>query len=177
MQRKTPSLCGTRIASVQDCPFRSGGVLPQPERLVGLGFRYWMLGRLRGDVASWEQAWGLYTGVFGVTGGKVAISNLAGWVGALDRAGQRNIEVHPRSCPGFCRDECVAISLIAACQHRTCPALRACAFALVDGASIDDVVEHAQGFADSLAGLDYMLSPASIVATPASLPLSGQLLH
>jgi len=95
----------------------------------------------------------------------------------LGRTGQREIAVSPRACPGFCRDECVAISMIAACQHQTCPAMRACAFALVESALIDDVVERAQDFADSLTGLDYILSPASIVAAPASLPMAGRLAH
>jgi len=159
------------------CPRRSSGVLPEPERLVGLGFRYWMLGRTSGDLACWERAWELYSGVFGIIGGKAAISGLSGWVGALSRDGRRCIEVHPRACAGFCRDECVAISMIAACQHQTCPALRACAFALVECSLIDDVIEQAQGFADQLTSLDHILSPASIVAAPATLSLSGQLFH
>lgn len=177
MMRKTSPRSDAMLAEPAECPFRRKISMPEPERLVGLGFRYWMLGRLHGDVACWERAWDLYSGVFGIAGAKVAIGNLSSWVGALGRTGQREIVVYPRSCRGFCRDECVAISMIAACQHRTCPALRACAFALIECSRIDDVLDHAQGFADTLAGLDHILSPASIVTTPSSLPVSRQLPH
>jgi hypothetical protein len=65
----------------------------------------------------------------------------------------------------------MAIAMIAACQHRTCPAMRACAFALVESCAIDGVTERAQTFADALTSLDQVLSPASIVtALPAMTP-------
>lgn len=157
------------------CALLNDVSLLEPERLVGLGFRYWMLGRMSGDVTAWEQAWHLYSGVFGLTGGQVALGQLSSWVGALGRAGQRKIVVQPRSYSGFCHDECVAISMIAACQHRTCPALRACAFALVECSLIDEVVEQAQGFADTLLNLDQVLMPSSIVVAPAAIASACQL--
>lgn len=142
-------------------------VMPEAERLVGLGFRYWMAGHLHGDVAHWERAWRLYTGVFGLAGGKLAIEQLSSWVGAVSTFKQRPIAIETRACGIFCRDECVAIAMIAACQHGTCPALRACAFALLKCSHIDAVVDGAQGFADALTGLEKVLLPASIVTEPA----------
>ena len=142
----------------------------EPERLVGLGFRYWTLGRATGDIACWQRAWDLYSGTFGVVGGRAAVSQLSSWVGALGHTSRRDIEVSAATCASFCRDECVAISMIAACQHQTCPALRACAFALLETSMIDGVVEQAQGFADTLAGLDQILSPASIVPVTVNIP-------
>lgn len=138
--------------------------LPEPERLVGLGFRYWMHGRMHGDIGAWERAWRLYCGLFGAVNAKVAVTGLAAWVGALERAACREIEVFPVECRSFCRDECVAVSMIAACQHNTCPAMRACALALAESSMIDSIVGNAQAFADALMGLDQVLSPASIVA-------------
>lgn len=154
---------------------RHAPCLAEPERLVGLGFRYWMLGRTTGDIACWERAWSLYSGVFGAIGAKAAVGTLSRWVAAVSSSARREIEVFPQACGGFCRDECVAISMIAACQHQTCPALRACAFALVESAMIDDVVERAQSFADTMASLDHVLSPGSIIAAAATMPAANRL--
>lgn len=160
------------------CPFQfTPPPIAGPERLVGLGFRYWMLGRTTGDVACWERAWDLYSGTFGVVGGRAAVSQLSSWVCALGTTSRRDIEVSSPSCHKFCRDECVAISMIAACQHQTCPALRACAFALVETSMIDGVVEQAQGFADTLAGLDHVLSPGAIVQAPIEIALKHATAH
>jgi hypothetical protein len=142
--------------------------LPEPERVVGLGFRYWMLGLNTGNIGSWEKAWCLYSGLFGAASAKVAVGCLASWVGALSKASCRDIAVLPETCHSFCRDECIAISMIAACQHHTCPAMRACAFALIESSMIDGVVDKAQTFADTLASLEHRLSSGSIVAAPFS---------
>ena len=60
-------------------------------------------------------------------------------------------------CDGFCRDECVAIAMIAACQHNACPAMRACAFALLGCSMIDEVVQGAESFAETMRGADQVL--------------------
>ena len=36
-----------------------------PERLVGLGFRYWLAGYRTGDISSWEKAWDTYSSAMG----------------------------------------------------------------------------------------------------------------
>jgi hypothetical protein len=159
MVKKPTEPTGTSATQRGLCLAERYQFVPEPERLVGLGFRYWMAGQLHGDVGYWERAWRLYTGAFGLTGGKLAIEQLSSWVGAVSTSKQRAIEVETRACGRFCRDECVAISLIAACQHRTCPALRACAFALLECSQIDAVIGEAQGFADTLMGLDTVLMP------------------
>jgi hypothetical protein len=144
----------------------AGGGFAGPERLVGLGFRYWMLGRQTGDIGCWERAWNLYSGTFGLCGARAAIGTLSCWVGTLNGAAHRQIEVSAFACPDFCRDECLAVAMIAACQTNTCPAMRACAFALAETSMIDQVVGEAQAFADTMSGLEQRLSPRSIVAVP-----------
>jgi hypothetical protein len=162
------------VRSDAECPLRHAPCLPEPERLVGLGFRYWMLGRTTGDVNCWVRAWNLYSGIFGVPGARVAVSHLSSWVAAVGSATHREIEVFPQECAGFCRDECLAVSMIAACQHHTCPAMRACAFALAESSLIDSVVQEAQGFADAMMSLDQVLSARSIVpATADIVPATG----
>lgn len=143
--------------------------LPAPERLVGMGFRFWMLGRKTGDIREWENAWTLYSSSFGLCGARRAVNSLSCWVNTLHRVTHRDIEVLPGGCPRLCRDECIAVSMIAACQHNTCPALRACAFALVESSMIDRVVQDAQQFADTLSNLEQRLSPVSIVTAPARI--------
>ena len=148
------------------CPFATEACLSGAERLVGLGFRYWMLGNQRGDLQHFERAWSLFSGEFGVAGGRVALDGLAGWVRSVGHASSRPIRVATPASLRLCADERLAVSMIAACQHRTCPALRACAFALVEHSAIDHVVDHAQGFADTLLSLDQILPHTSIVAAP-----------
>jgi hypothetical protein len=169
MRKISPRVDARKIAATRSCTFHFAPCLPEPEQLVGLGFRYWILGRANGDVACWERAWRLYSNAFGVAGGKAAVTQLSAWVGALGTASRREIQVFPGACRSFCRDECVAISMIAACQHQTCPAMRACAFALAETSMIDRVVEQAQEFAETLTSLHLVLSPGSIINATAGM--------
>lgn len=168
----TSKLSGTSrpTSHARDGDGRDDLLLGQPAQLIGLGFRYWMLGRRQADLECWTEAWDLYSGTLGVAAGQIAVGHLAAWVRAIDQSAVRPIKLAPPRCPLFCRDECIAISMIAACQHNTCPAMRACAFALIECSAIDGVVAHAQGLADAFAGVDQVL-PAPL-ATPiaAALP-------
>ncbi len=165
MSKRIPSQRFSHASGL--CPLRFAPYLPEPERLVALGFRYWLQGRATGDIACWERTWQLYSGVLGVAGARIAVGCLSGWVRSVSDTAIRNIEVLPNGCSGFCRDECIAVSMIAACQHQVCPALRACAFALAESSLIDGVVDAAQDFADTMSSLEQVLSPGSIVAAPA----------
>jgi len=165
---------GPSVRDLRGNPLTDPGGLG-PERLVGLGFRYWVLGRTTGDIGCWERAWSLYAGMFGVTRATIAVDALSGWVGALGKCSARSIRVAPADCRGFCRDECIAISMIAACQHQTCPAMRACAFALMESCAIDAVTARAQTFADTMSGLEQVLSPASIVTALPSITPANRL--
>lgn len=133
------------------------------ERLIGLGFRYWVAGYKSGDIDRWEDAWRIYSQVLGPNAARTAVSELSAWVRAVSAAARREIEVCNGDRDGFCRDESLALSMIAACQHNTCPAMRACAFALIESSLIDEVVHHAESFAVTMRGLDQVLSPGLIV--------------
>ena len=50
--------------------------LPGPERLVGLGFRYWLAGYRTGDITCWERAWCAYSSAMGTDAAKTAIGDL-----------------------------------------------------------------------------------------------------
>lgn len=133
-------------------------VFAGPERLVGLGFRYWLDGYRSGDISSWEKAWCTYSSVMGATAAKTAVGELSCWVRAINNYTQRNLETAAIDCGQFCRDECVAICMIAACQHHACPAMRACAFALLGCSLIDEVVYVAESFAETMRDADQVLS-------------------
>lgn len=167
-KRRATTICGTSTAGLM-CPLRrAASGLPEPERLVGYGFRHWVEGRRNADLGAWERAWSLYSGMFGVTRARIAVGALSDWVAALEHVSSRNIQVADGGCPAFCGDECLAIAMIAASQHGACPAMRACTFALiesgyVDAARLDEATGPAQAFADTLSSLDQVLSKGSIL--------------
>ena len=146
---------------------RRGGLLPPrsgAEWLVGVGFRCWLAGYDTGDIACWETGWNEYARALGPARAKRAVTELACWVKAVRASAARKIEYYPFGCIGFCADECMAISLIAASQHHRCPAMRACALALTGSDLVEPVIDAANAFADALQDADQLLSPASVAA-------------
>jgi hypothetical protein len=142
-----------------------------PERLVGLGFRYWLTGFRTGDISCWERAWCAYSSTLGASLAKTAVTDLSCWVRAINRHARRDLVTSAVDCDRFCRDECIAIEMISACQHNACPAMRACAFALLGCSMIDEVVEGAETFAATMRGADQVLPPtfgygSSLLAVP-----------
>ncbi len=140
-------------------PPRSGA-----EWLVGVGFRCWLAGYDTGDIACWENGWNEYRRLLGTERAKRAVTELACWVRAVRVSASRKIEYYPFGCPGFCADECMAISLIAASQHHRCPAMRACALALTGSDLVEPVIDAANAFADVLQEADQRLSQEAVAA-------------
>ena len=161
-----------RDSATQDAPAHPG--LLAPDQLVGLGFRYWLTGFRTGDISCWERAWCAYSSTLGAAAAKSAVTDLSCWVRAINRHARRDLETAAVDCDRFCRDECIAIEMISACQHHACPAMRACAFALLGCSMIEEVVEGAETFAATMRGADQVLPPsfgggASLLAmTPAN---------
>jgi hypothetical protein len=133
-----------------------------PERLVGLGFRHWVAGYQTGNLHCWESAWSVYERALGGRNARLAVSELSSWVKSVSAAARRDISVLPANCRDFCRDECLAVAMVAACQHNTCPALKACTFALIESSMIDEVVHHTECFGVVLRSLNQMLAPQSM---------------
>jgi hypothetical protein len=140
----------------------TAAILTAPERLVGVGFRCWLAGFQTGDIGCWEVAWEEMSRAVGARAAKPLMTELASWVRAVQDAAERKIEIYPAQCRQFCRDECLAISMVAACQHSACPAFRACAVALLGSSEIDEAIEGAEGFARRLKEADQYLSPGSV---------------
>jgi len=140
----------------------TAAVMSAPERLVGVGFRCWLSGFQTSDIGCWELAWEEMSRAVGAHAAKPLMSDLASWVRAVQDAAERRIEVSPSGCRRFCRDECLAISMVAACQHSSCPAFRACAVALLGSNEIEEAIDCADGFARRLKEANQMLSPGSV---------------
>jgi hypothetical protein len=152
--------------------------LPGPERLVGYGFRCWLTGFRTGDISCWEKAWRAYSNALGPGAAKSAVSDLSCWVRAISHHAQRDLETAATDCDRFCRDECVAIAMIAACQHNACPAMRACAFSLLGCSMIEAVVQGAESFAATMRSASQVLSPASMYGSSLlTMPAATQLKH
>lgn len=134
-----------------------------PEHLVGLGFRGWIRGADDGDLSCLQYVWTMYSNALGPPRARVAVDGLARWSTAVRLASRCKIEVEPLGVCSFCRDEGLAVSMIAACQHNTCPAMRACAFALIETGNIDEVLHHAATFALTLRCLDKVVPASWIV--------------
>lgn len=141
----------------------AAAMLPAPERLVGMGFRCWLQGFQTSDIGCWEVAWDQVSRAVGPRAAKPLMTELACWVRAVQDTAERRIEVYPAQCRRFCRDECLAISMVAACQQTTpCPVFRACAVALLGSDEIDEAMEGAEGFAHCLREAGQILSPGTV---------------
>ncbi|MEL7542360.1 MAG: hypothetical protein AAGJ70_01145 [Pseudomonadota bacterium] len=135
-----------------------------PERaLVGFGFRCWMRGAAHGEIASWELCWNAFAQALGTTGARRAVGDLSCWVRSLRASAGRTLKVFPTHCPGLCRDEVLAVSMIAASQNDVCPAMRACAYALLESPSLDAPVELGQTFATTLRREGVVLATSDLV--------------
>ena len=137
--------------------------LEKGERLVGLGFRCWLSGYQNRTISSWENCWTHYCRELGSRNARVAMTDLSSWVDSVRCHALRDIELCAFDCPSFYDDEKLAISLIAASAHGGCPALRACASALLGTERVEPVLKTAAHFAITLetSGVTFASSLAS----------------
>ena len=151
----------------------AGEVCARPERLVGLGFRRGLAALETRDIANWQFAWQEFANVAGPDHATVLVAELSLWCRTVRKCAARRIETYPLGCPGFCRDECLAISMIAASQRSICPALRACAFALLGSSEQDEPLQAAARFGKGLAEVGQVLSLTSVCDALAAMPAAS----
>jgi hypothetical protein len=145
--------------------------------LVGNGFRCWLTGYMTTDVSCWERVWRDYSTALGAAEGRRAVACLSDWVGAVRSFASREIVVATLDCPTFCRDECMAVSLVAACQQDACPAARACAFALLGNSQVDATIDAAAEFAAVLRESGAAFTSASVQNATASVSAKSTVRH
>lgn len=143
-----------------------------PERLVGVGFRCWIGGLATADERCWSEALATYTAILGPDLAKAVLIDLSQFACAVQANSARTVHVMTPGCRGFCRDECLAISMIAASQHGARSALLASARALVGGDDIGDTLNGAQTLAGGLARVDQILSPSSVCPATCALAMA-----
>ncbi len=136
--------------------------LSGPERLIALGFRCWLAGHQNGQMTCWEDAWNIYARELGPEAARPAIRDLSCWVRNVSAYAQRPIQICPAQCDRFAYDECLAVSMIAAAQH-DCPAIKACAYALLGAQPFEEVILSASRFAACLRANQVLLNPGPIV--------------
>jgi hypothetical protein len=158
----------------------AAGTLPWTPRsdmriaqMVGRSFRCGMLARRERDGLAWSFAWQELAGVAGDGHADGLVNALGIFVESIDRAAVRRIEVLPKGCPGLCRDECLAVSIVAASQLGVCPALKACVFALVDSVHVDPCIRSAAVFGEALRDAGQMLSHDVVCNALAMMPVSA----
>jgi hypothetical protein len=139
-------------------------------QMVGRSFRCGILARREAAGLSWSYAWQEIAGVAGAASADSLVTVLGAFVESVDRAAARRIEVLPKGCPGLCRDECLAVSIVAASQLGACPALKACVFALIDCGNVDGCIRAAGQFSAALRDAGQTLPPDAVCNALALLP-------
>lgn len=139
-------------------------------QMVGRSFRCGMLARREASGLSWSYAWQEIADVAGPRSADGLVTALGHIVEAVDRAAMRRIEVLPKGCPGLCRDECLAVSIVAAAQLGACPALKACVYALIHCANVDACMSAAGTFSTALNEAGQSLPPDAVCNALALMP-------
>lgn len=129
---------------------------------VGKGFRFWLTGLRTGELVHWERAFVLAEENIGRDAARNICRDFSQWVRLLSERSRRDLRVLPPNSRCFCRDECVAMAVIAAHQHKACPAIQACAMTLLDCEPGSDIVALSESLADQLSAADQMLSSSAM---------------
>jgi hypothetical protein len=162
------------------CRKTSFDIAPQlglADQLVGAGFRHWIIGHLTADVSCWERVWCRYCQSLGTTEARHAVTCLSDLVNTIRSCASREIVVAPQECSSLCRDECIAVSMVAACQRSACPAARACAFALLGNSDVNATIDAAAEFAEALRVGGAAFDMASVQTVITALPILNPARH
>ena len=116
----------------------------------------------------WETAWKSYCMELGTDDARRLMGELQYWVRMIRSESLRPLDVFPHGCGHVCRDECMALSLIAALQDNDLATAILAARHLagvIDGEAPLSLATSGQGYADALmsAGQKLMSVPASVV--------------
>lgn len=165
----------THILDLRQSAATSAAVRPlpahAPERLVGVGFRCWLNGLSTGEIENWTDAWNTYESVLGADHAKALLMDLSVFVRAVSAGSRREINVMERGCSGFCQDECLAISIIAASQHGAHTSLAETARTLLGSDDIGDTIMGAERLAGGLTHRRQKLSAHSICPATCALQM------
>ncbi len=152
-----------------------------PEKLVLEGYRRWIAGYDTGSVRPWELAWDLYAALLGPQAGRRAWGELGHFVRTLRQCANCPLRSFPFGAHHVCREECLALGLIAGLQHADRNAVHACLNAISCPLRAGEVSAAAGEYAETLASMRHYLLPipeaaiADIVARAA--PAQHETVH
>jgi hypothetical protein len=127
-----------------------------------MSFRHWLTGFRTGELAHWERAFSLAEKTLGLTAARDVCCDFSQWVRLLSEHARRDLHVLEPTNRCFCRDECIAMALVAAHQHKACPALQACAMTLLSCDPRDELNTMTGAFAEKLVAAGQLVSPAAM---------------
>lgn len=130
-----------------------------PEKLVLEGYRGWLAGFESGSVTPWEMTQALYEELLGAAEGRRVVAELSHFVRTLRRCASCPLKSFPKNAHHVCRDECLALGLVAALQHEDEGAVATCLCAMACPALSPRVAEAAVCYADALAASRHYLLP------------------
>lgn len=130
-----------------------------PEKLVLEGYRRWLAGFESGSVIPWEMTQTLYEELLGAAQGRQVVAELSHFVRTLRRCAACPLKSFPFNAHHVCRDECLALGLIAALQHDDEGAAATCLAAMSCSALSAHLATAAACYADALAGVRHYLLP------------------
>jgi hypothetical protein len=142
----------------------------RPERLAINGFRLAMAGYELGDPSCWDEFWNDLVAEGGLACACDVSGALQFYVRSLRSQCQRSLKFFPRACRRACTDECLVLSLLAACQNKDGATLDYCLRALLPPDCAENrqaVTEPAQLVAQRLRkhGLNLMPVPLAVIAS------------
>ncbi|WP_321501125.1 hypothetical protein [Breoghania sp.] len=140
----------TLRTSDQDFVNAKGYLERLPEKLVVEGYRRWMSGYETGDIQCWEMAWNLYAGSLGACQARALVAELSCWIRTIRAVSTRTMNHFPYGCGKLCRDECMALSMVAGVQHKDRAAMEAAATHLIGCHRIHDALEASCSFGMAL---------------------------
>ena len=144
---------------------------PNPEHLVGLGFRCAMTCLRPGKNLVAPQACALLKAAIEAHHLPANLNTrFTAWALAVDATAERPIELSALEHPSFSPDEALAIALVAACQHAHCPALTACASALLGTCDLGRALAATQILAHTLSAANAVLNSANTMPLNQSSP-------
>lgn len=135
-----------------------------PERLVLEGYRHWIAGYDHNSVIPWELAWNLYESILGVDQAKTAVAELSHFIRVVGRCTTCPLKSFPSGAHHLCREECLALGLIAGAQHSDDAVIRKCLEAMTCPARCEAVAMAAGSFALTLRAMNQRLLPIPVNA-------------
>ncbi len=110
----------------------------RPERLAINGYRLAMAGYEHGDPSCWDEFWNDLVAEGGLPCACDVSGALQFYVRSLRSHCQRRLQFFPRACRRACTDECLVLTLLAACQNDDQATLDYCLRALLPSEAHED---------------------------------------